>query len=173
MRDGVLSFLKIFGILSFVTSLSNLFGLLGGLNALCDGKQCTDSATRINWLDLHNITNSSGWSESFPSIGVPDVAAITFSFAIVIFAFKEYITTLLHGKVDGQIAEPRMIIENDSDDKLDGIYYNEYKDGTFYIMGNGGSSGIAEGFSVDLRTHPFVSEDKTQISLWYNLESSF
>ena len=35
-------------------------------------------------------------------------------------------------------------------------------DGTLYIMGNGGSSGIAEGFSVDIRTHPFVSEDKNQ-----------
>ena len=33
-------------------------------------------------------------------------------------------------------------------------------DGTIFIMGNGGSSGIAEGFSVDIRTHPFVSEDK-------------
>ena len=40
---------------------------------------------------------------------------------------------------------------------------NTYKkDGTFYIMGNGGSSGIAEGFSVDIRTHPFVSEDKNK-----------
>ena len=27
-------------------------------------------------------------------------------------------------------------------------------------MGNGGSSGIAEGFAVDIRTHPFVSENK-------------
>ena len=35
-------------------------------------------------------------------------------------------------------------------------------DGTLYIMGNGGSSGIAEGFSVDIRTHPFVSEDKNK-----------
>ena len=35
-------------------------------------------------------------------------------------------------------------------------------DGTLYIMGNGGSSGIAEGFSVDIRTHPFVSEDKNE-----------
>jgi D-sedoheptulose 7-phosphate isomerase len=40
---------------------------------------------------------------------------------------------------------------------------NTYKkDGTLYVMGNGGSSGIAEGFSVDIRTHPFVSEDKNK-----------
>lgn len=36
------------------------------------------------------------------------------------------------------------------------------KDGYIFVMGNGGSSGIAEGFSVDLRTHPFVSEDKNK-----------
>tara|TARA_B100000085_G_C18443087_1_gene471626 strand:+ start:7 stop:654 length:648 start_codon:yes stop_codon:yes gene_type:complete len=34
-------------------------------------------------------------------------------------------------------------------------------DGTVYILGNGGSASIAEGFAVDLRTHPFVAEDKT------------
>ncbi len=34
------------------------------------------------------------------------------------------------------------------------------QDGTIFIMGNGGSSGVAEGFAVDIRTHPFVSEDK-------------
>ena len=28
-------------------------------------------------------------------------------------------------------------------------------------MANGGSSSIAEGFAVDLRTHPFVNDDKT------------
>ena len=34
-------------------------------------------------------------------------------------------------------------------------------DGTVYILGNGGSASIAEGFAVDLRTHPFVNDDKT------------
>ena len=36
------------------------------------------------------------------------------------------------------------------------------KDGNVYIMGNGGTTGIAEGFAVDLRTHPFVSDDKNK-----------
>jgi D-sedoheptulose 7-phosphate isomerase len=36
------------------------------------------------------------------------------------------------------------------------------KDGNIFIMGNGGSAGIAEGFAVDIRTHPFVSEDKNK-----------
>ena len=34
-------------------------------------------------------------------------------------------------------------------------------DGTVYIFGNGGGSSIAEGFAVDLRTHPFVMDDKS------------
>ena len=35
------------------------------------------------------------------------------------------------------------------------------KDGYVYILGNGGSAAIAEGFAVDLKTHPFVKEDKS------------
>jgi len=39
---------------------------------------------------------------------------------------------------------------------------NTYEsDGIVYILGNGGSASIAEGFAVDLRTHPFVCEDKS------------
>ncbi len=34
-------------------------------------------------------------------------------------------------------------------------------DGQVFLMANGGSSSIAEGFAVDLRTHPFVNENKT------------
>ena len=34
-------------------------------------------------------------------------------------------------------------------------------DGQVFLMANGGSSSIAEGFGVDLRTHPFVNEDKS------------
>ena len=34
-------------------------------------------------------------------------------------------------------------------------------DGTVFIFGNGGGSSTAEGFAVDLRTHPFVMDDKT------------
>ena len=35
-------------------------------------------------------------------------------------------------------------------------------DSVVFILGNGGSASIAEGFAVDLRTHPFVQEDKSQ-----------
>ena len=35
-------------------------------------------------------------------------------------------------------------------------------DGQIYLMANGGSSSIAEGFAVDLRTHPFVNDDKSK-----------
>ncbi len=34
-------------------------------------------------------------------------------------------------------------------------------DSHVFILGNGGSASIAEGFAVDLRTHPFVAEDKS------------
>ena len=47
-------------------------------------------------------------------------------------------------------------------DLVNQIHNTYKKDGTIFIMGNGGSSGIAEGFSVDIRTHPFVSEDKNK-----------
>ena len=33
-------------------------------------------------------------------------------------------------------------------------------DGQVFLMANGGSSSIAEGFAVDLRTHPFVNDYK-------------
>ena len=35
-------------------------------------------------------------------------------------------------------------------------------DSYVFILGNGGSASIAEGFCVDLRTHPFVEEDKSK-----------
>ena len=35
-------------------------------------------------------------------------------------------------------------------------------DSNIYILANGGSSAIGEGFAIDLRTHPFVSEDKNK-----------
>ena len=39
---------------------------------------------------------------------------------------------------------------------------NTYEnDGQVFLMANGGSSSIAEGFAVDLRTHPFVNDDKS------------
>ncbi len=39
---------------------------------------------------------------------------------------------------------------------------NTYEnDGQVFLMANGGSSAIAEGFAVDLRTHPFVNDDKS------------
>lgn len=34
-------------------------------------------------------------------------------------------------------------------------------DGTVYICANGGAAGAAEGFATDLKTHPFVAEDKS------------
>lgn len=41
--------------------------------------------------------------------------------------------------------------------------WNTYEhDGAVYIFANGGPAGAAEGFATDLKTHPFVSENKHQ-----------
>jgi D-sedoheptulose 7-phosphate isomerase len=34
-------------------------------------------------------------------------------------------------------------------------------DGQIFLIANGGTSSMAEGFAVDLRTHPFVNDDKS------------
>lgn len=47
-------------------------------------------------------------------------------------------------------------------EKVFKVLKNTYKnDGQVFLMANGGSSSIAEGFAVDLRTHPFVNDDKS------------
>jgi D-sedoheptulose 7-phosphate isomerase len=44
---------------------------------------------------------------------------------------------------------------------FDAIKKTYNSDGQVFLMANGGSSAIAEGFAVDLRTHPFVNDDKS------------
>ena len=39
------------------------------------------------------------------------------------------------------------------------------KDGTVYVMANGGGASAAEGFATDLRTHPFVLNDKSETTI--------
>ncbi len=43
-------------------------------------------------------------------------------------------------------------------DQIKKTYNN---DGQVFLMANGGSTPVAEGFAVDLRTHPFVNDDKS------------
>jgi D-sedoheptulose 7-phosphate isomerase len=53
-------------------------------------------------------------------------------------------------------------IDFDSIEKLALAIINTYEnDGYFFIVGNGGGSAIAEGIAIDLKTHPFVKEDKS------------
>ena len=35
-------------------------------------------------------------------------------------------------------------------------------DGSIYLMANGGPVGAVDGFATDLKTHPFVSDDKSK-----------
>ena len=75
------------GLLFKLSGLGFLIGLLnmGGVLGMAFGSVCKpvagydvcpgDGANRINWLDIHNITNGKGWSEVYP-FGVPDYALI-------------------------------------------------------------------------------------------------
>ena len=80
--------LKIFGISSLVFAVANLFGAFGFLNSQCSGDKCDADATRLNWLDLHNINNELGWSMPFPEMGIPDYVAVACSILLIIVAFR-------------------------------------------------------------------------------------
>jgi len=45
---------------------------------------------------------------------------------------------------------------------IEAVWDTYEHDGAVYIFANGGPAGAAEGFATDLKTHPFVSEDKHQ-----------
>ena len=45
---------------------------------------------------------------------------------------------------------------------VDRIIFTYQKNGIVFTLGNGGGVSVANGFSVDLRTHPFTLEDKTK-----------
>ena len=83
------TFLKIFGGLSLIVAVANIFGVFGFLNSQCTAEKCTSDATRINWLDIHNIANEMGWSMPFPEMGIPDYVAIACSILVLIIAFRK------------------------------------------------------------------------------------
>lgn len=88
-KKGGKGFLKIFGGLSLVVAVANIFGAFGFLNSQCSGQKCTTDATRINWLDVHNIGNEMGWSLPFPELGIPDYVAIASSILVLFVAFRK------------------------------------------------------------------------------------
>ena len=45
------------------------------------------------------------------------------------------------------------------------IFYTYKNDGYLYVAGNGGGSSAAEGFATDIRTHPFVNENKKKLRI--------
>ena len=57
-------FLKIFGGLSLVVGVANIFGAFGFLNSNV-AETNAQPMRPINWLDVHNIGNEMGWS-TFP-----------------------------------------------------------------------------------------------------------
>ena len=80
---------KSFGLTALFAAIGNIFGLFGGLNTLCEAEKCTSDATRLNWIDLHNITNEQGWSMPYPEIGIPDYVAVICSLIVIIMAFRK------------------------------------------------------------------------------------
>ena len=68
--------------------------------------------------------------------------------------------------IDLYFEEKSRIAKNISNEyiaKLVDAVINAYiTDNVIFILGNGGSASIAEGFVVDLRNHPFVLEDKNK-----------
>jgi len=49
--------------------------------------------------------------------------------------------------------------------RLIGAVWDTYEhDGAVYIFANGGPAGAADGFATDMKTHPFVSEDKHRMT---------
>ena len=80
--------LKVFGISSLIVSVINIFGAFGFLNSMCSAEKCTTDATRINWIDIHNINNELGWSMPFPELGIPDYIAMACSILVLIVAFR-------------------------------------------------------------------------------------
>jgi hypothetical protein len=78
--------LMIAGGILLVVSLLNLFGVFGLLlGGICSGSICPDAgATRINWLSFYQITNGYGWGEPFPTMGIPDYAAILGSLVLIL-----------------------------------------------------------------------------------------
>jgi hypothetical protein len=79
--------MKIFSTLSLTIAAANVFGAFGFLNSNCNAVKCTADATRINWIDIHNIGNEMGWSMPFPTFGIPDYIALGASILLMIIAF--------------------------------------------------------------------------------------
>ena len=75
--------------MSLVVAVANIFGAFGFMNSQCNVEKCTSDATRINWLDVHNIGNEMGWSMPFPELGIPDYVAIASSILVLIVAFRK------------------------------------------------------------------------------------
>ena len=80
--------MKVFGFLALATSIANMFGAFGFLNSQCNVEKCTSEATRINWIDIHNIGNEQGWSLPLPELGIPDYVAVASSLLVLILALR-------------------------------------------------------------------------------------
>ena len=87
-RRGILGRLVLPNLLLFSVGIANLFGAFGSLKPACEISCGPDAATRINWLSIHELDQSSAWSlpalaadasglvGGAGGIGIPDVVLI-------------------------------------------------------------------------------------------------
>ena len=102
-NSGGSKFLKIGSAFGLVLVVANLFGILSSLfEGVCDTEQCRGAEqTRLNWMSIHKIGSSDGWSYSLigdsisgiggqtGGIGIPDIVAISVLLIATIIFFRK------------------------------------------------------------------------------------
>ena len=88
-ESGKNKLLLAFGSISIITAIANIFGAFGFLNSQCSVDKCNSDATRINWLDIHNIGNEMGWSLPYPELGIPDYVALVCGILVLVVALRK------------------------------------------------------------------------------------
>ncbi len=88
-EGGKNKLLLAFGSISIITAIANIFGAFGFLNSQCSVDKCNSDATRINWLDIHNIGNEMGWSLPYPELGIPDYVALVCGILVLVVALRK------------------------------------------------------------------------------------
>ena len=102
-NSGSSKFWKIGSVFGLVIIIANLFGIFSSiLEGVCDTDQCRGTEqTRINWMSIHKIGSSDGWSFSIlgdsvsglggqtGGIGIPDIVAISILLITTFIVFRK------------------------------------------------------------------------------------
>lgn len=102
-NSGNSKFLKIGSVFGLLIVVANLFGIFSSiLEGVCDTDQCRGTEqTRINWMSIHKIGSTDGWSYSIlgdsasglggltGGIGIPDIVAISILLITTFLVFRK------------------------------------------------------------------------------------